>query len=113
LASFPVHVPPLREHKEDIPFLAEHFLRLFGAEMGVHSPEIIDEALSVMQSYAFPGNIRELKNVIERALIESGGETIKPKHLHLNSSTPCVTSFKVCYFNKLFSEIPTVQNSTC
>ena len=85
LASFPVHIPPLRERKEDIPLLVQHFLSLFGSEMGLHSPTISEEALSVLDTYGFPGNIRELKNVIERALIESGGDEILPTHLHLRS----------------------------
>lgn len=87
LASFPVHVPPLRERKEDIPLLVQHFLNLFGTEMGIHLPTIDDDALSVLEDHGFPGNIRELKNVVERALIESGGQTILPAHLHLRSQT--------------------------
>jgi len=85
LASFPVHVPPLRERKEDIPLLVQHFLNLFGNEMGVQAPTIDDAALVVLGGYHFPGNIRELKNMIERALIESNGKIILPAHLHLRS----------------------------
>lgn len=85
LAGFPVPVPPLRDRTEDIPLLVEHFLNLFGTEMGIHAPAINDDALQVLQGYEFPGNIRELKNVVERALIESGGQMILPEHLHLRS----------------------------
>jgi DNA-binding NtrC family response regulator len=46
-------------------------------------PELSAEGLELLMSYAFPGNVRELKNILERALIESGGRTIKPSHLHL------------------------------
>lgn len=83
LASFPVSIPPLRDRKEDLPLLVKHFLALFGTEMGVHGATMSDDALSVLETYHFPGNIRELKNVVERALIESGGQTILPEHLHL------------------------------
>lgn len=85
LAGFPVQVPPLRDRREDIPMLVEHFVGLFAGEMGIQVPEIADSALSDLGNYAFPGNIRELKNVIERALIESGGKEIDSEHLHLSA----------------------------
>ena len=83
LARFPIVVPPLRERREDIPLLARHFLRMFATEMGREAPELNPEALAILESYAFPGNVRELKNTVERALIESGGGEICPEHLHL------------------------------
>jgi DNA-binding NtrC family response regulator len=83
LARFPVVTPPLRDRREDIPLLVRHFLDLFAIEMGMRPPEISAEALELLTSYAFPGNVRELKNILERALIESGGRIIKPSHLHL------------------------------
>lgn len=82
LARFSIDVPPLREHKEDIPLLTEHFLKLFATEMGKDVPSLSSDALSVLESYDFPGNVRELKNIIEHALIESGGAEIQPEHLH-------------------------------
>ena len=82
LARFQIVVPPLREHKEDIPLLAEHFLKLFTTEMGMDVLPLKKEALDALASYNFPGNVRELKNIIEGALIESGGSEIQPKHLH-------------------------------
>ena len=84
LAGFPVHVPPLRERKEDIPLLVSHFLSHFTVEMRyAEKPAMSKDALTTLQSYAFPGNIRELKNIIERAMIESSGGEILPEHLHL------------------------------
>ena len=85
LAGFPVEVPPLRDRGEDLPLLAEHFVGLFASEMGIQVPEIMGSALSALENYVFPGNIRELKNVIERALIESGGQAIESQHLHLSA----------------------------
>jgi DNA-binding NtrC family response regulator len=82
LVRFTIVATPLREHKEDIPLLVEHFLNLFAAEMGKREPAISAEALAALEKYAFPGNVRELKNIIERALIESGGAPIQPRHLH-------------------------------
>jgi DNA-binding NtrC family response regulator len=76
-------MPPLRQRIQDMPELTAHFLRRFSAEMGMKPPALSDEALTVLKSYSFPGNVRELKNIIERALIESGGDSIQPAHLHL------------------------------
>jgi DNA-binding NtrC family response regulator len=81
LARFTIEVPPLRERKEDIPLLAEHFLERFAAEMAMAKPMLNAQALQILQSYHYPGNIRELRNFIERALIESGGCEIGPDHL--------------------------------
>jgi len=92
LSGFPVVVPPLRERKEDISLLAQHFLTLFGTEMGLQEIAISPEALDKLSGHAFPGNIRELKNVIERALIQSGGQTVLPEHLILDARTPLETS---------------------
>lgn len=91
LSGFPVVVPPLRERKEDIPLLAQHFLTLFGTEMGLQQVLISPEALDKLSDHAFPGNIRELKNVIERALIQSGGQIVLPEHLILDARTPLET----------------------
>jgi len=82
LARFTVTAPPLRQRQDDIPLLAQHFVRLFAAEMGREPPELSSEVLVALTSHPFPGNVRELKNVIERALIESRGQQILPRHLH-------------------------------
>ena len=83
LARFTVVAPPLRERREDIPLLAAHFLKLFAAEMGVKTPALEAGALAALMNHSFPGNVRELKNVIEGALIESGGKEICAGHLKL------------------------------
>ncbi len=83
LARYTVETPPLRERPEDLPLLAAHFLQMFAQEMGVPVPVIGREALGVLRSHRFPGNVRELKNVMERALILSGGQTVRVEHLQL------------------------------
>ena len=83
LARYSVETPPLRSRPEDLPLLARHFLTLFAAEMGLTVPALTDEALALLSSYPFPGNVRELKNVMERALILSGGAPVKSGHLQL------------------------------
>src|SRR5205814_1965711 len=83
LARYTLGTPPLRERLDDVPLLASHFLKVFAAEMGRPSPGLSRATAAVLQAYDFPGNIRELKNIIERALIASGGETILPEHLNL------------------------------
>jgi DNA-binding NtrC family response regulator len=88
LARFTVLTPPLRERPEDVPILARHFLNLFAVDMGVRAAEIDQAALDILATYAFPGNVRELKNIIERALIESGGKRVEPRHLHLLKASP-------------------------
>ena len=83
LARFTVTAPPLRERPDDIPLLAEHFARAFAADMGREPAALTDETVTALRTYGFPGgNVRELKNVIERALLEcGGGAVIEPGHL--------------------------------
>jgi DNA-binding NtrC family response regulator len=83
LAQCTVALPPLRERPEDIPILARHFLRIFAEEMARPVPRLTEAALGVLQAYSFPGNVRELKNIMERALLKSGGAEIGPEHLSL------------------------------
>ncbi len=81
LAGYTIEVPPLRKRREDIPLLAKCFLDRLSDEMGMPAPAFSAEALAKLERYDFPGNVRELKNLIERALIECGGGTITPAHL--------------------------------
>ena len=73
---------PLRERGEDVPLQANHFLRRLASEMGMADPRLSAESLAALEQYDFPGNVRELKNLIERSLIESGGGEIRSEHLH-------------------------------
>ncbi len=86
LARFIVQTPPLRERPEDVPLLCAHFLQFFAEEMGMAPPALAPEALAWLSSYGFPGNVRELKNLIERALIASGGKTIERKHVQVSAA---------------------------
>ena len=81
LARFVAEVPPLRDRREDIAALAENFLKMSAQEMGLLKPGLSQEALRALAAYDYPGNIRELRNIIERALIESGGGDILCEHL--------------------------------
>lgn len=88
LARFTIEVPSLRERREDIPLLAGHFIERLAAEMGMPKPSITPEAMEALIQHDYPGNIRELKNLIERALIETGGEAIQTEHLRFVSGLP-------------------------
>jgi two-component system nitrogen regulation response regulator NtrX len=76
LNVIPIKVPSLRERAEDIPALIDHFLELFAAEYGQQKKEMSAEALKQLQSYSWPGNIRELKNTIERLVIMTPSRSI-------------------------------------
>ena len=75
-----IHVPPLRTRPEDIPLLAEHFMRLHAARLGVQAGPLPRELVPVLAAYSWPGNVRELENVVERALVLSGG-SVGVEHL--------------------------------
>jgi formate hydrogenlyase transcriptional activator len=77
LNVFPIHVPPLRERTEDIPFLVRHFAQYFAFNMSKQIDTISSETMNALVRYPWPGNIRELQNVIERAVILSKGPLLK------------------------------------
>ena len=81
LAVVHIHMPPLRERREDIPSLARHFLDRFGRKMGKRLEGFAADALESLTHYAWPGNIRELENVVERAVIMARGSVIQPEDL--------------------------------
>ena len=76
-----LEVPPLRERPEDIPLLSQHFLYRYATETGKKIDSIRPDALAAMRRYAWPGNIRELENAIERAVVVGKGRQIKPDDL--------------------------------
>jgi two-component system NtrC family response regulator len=81
LNVYPIFLPPLRERVEDIPLLAGHFAGKFAAEMGIAPVTFTEEALRVMREYAWPGNIRELENCVERLSIVMPGGRVTPEQL--------------------------------
>jgi len=72
----PVMLPPLEQRREDIPMLADHFAARYAAERRVATPEISPEAIAALQAYDWPGNVRQLRNVIERTIILAPGDRI-------------------------------------
>lgn len=78
----PVHVPPLRERMEDVPLLVDYFLKKMVSE-GKRKAEISPDGMRTLLSYHYPGNVRELENILERALILSDGHLIRPRDLRI------------------------------
>ena len=87
LNVFPIHLPPLRERPEDIPLLAEHFVQLFSKRLHRGIESIPTTAMDALTRHLWPGNIRELRNVLERAVILSTGRVlqIEARNLHASS----------------------------
>ncbi len=81
LNVFPITLPPLRERREDIPLLVEHFIARSSVELNMPKPTLSDQAMAMLAGYHWPGNIRELQNVIERAVLLADGQTIQLPHL--------------------------------
>jgi len=77
LNVFPITVPPLRDRKEDIPGLVEHFVRRFSQKVGKGISSIPPASLRILQNYSWPGNVRELANVLERAVINTNGAVLR------------------------------------
>jgi two-component system response regulator AtoC len=90
LSAFPVKIPPLRDRRDDIPALAEHFLAR--TEEGDRHVPLSVQVIETLMSYDYPGNVRELRNIIERAAILAGDEVITPDHIVLddNEEQPAV-----------------------
>jgi two-component system nitrogen regulation response regulator NtrX len=72
----PVRLPPLRERREDIPEIADHFIARFAAERRIAPPSLSDEAVAALQAHDWPGNVRQLRNIIERTIILAPGDRI-------------------------------------
>jgi len=84
----PISIPALRERREDIPLLAESILDIFRQHQGKSLPGISKKAMDLLVSYDWPGNIRELRNVLEYAAIMVSDELIRPEHLRLSVAQP-------------------------
>ena len=88
LNVIPIHLPPLRERLEDIPMLVAHFIRRISKDVGKTVRGISPDALGIIEQYHWPGNIRELENVIERAIVLGSGEQIVAEALPPHLSRP-------------------------
>ena len=84
LNVFPLTIPPLRERREDIPPLAEYFLSKFRAELGSPVERISPEAMRKLVDYDWPGNVREIENVIERGLVLATSDALQPEDIRLD-----------------------------
>ena len=89
--TIPLNIPPLRERPEDIPLLARNLLGRLSKDVGRGAFELSAEAESALRQYPWPGNIRELRNVLERAVLLSDQSLLAPKHLRFDSHSPADT----------------------
>lgn len=85
LNVIPFYVPPLRERREDIPLLADYFLKQFAGAYGRKPKELTPEACRLLQEYSWPGNVRELKNLMERIVIMNQQSRIEARHIPLST----------------------------
>ena len=76
-----LELPPLRQRREDVPLLAQHFLKFYAAENSTEAPSLTPEALRILMDYEWPGNVRELENAMERGVVLSTTRTITPELL--------------------------------
>lgn len=76
-----IAIPPLRDRREDVPLLMNHFIRTFSESHRIAQPRLLDEALECLVAYPWPGNVRELKNIAERLVIQARSEVISPDDL--------------------------------
>jgi DNA-binding NtrC family response regulator len=88
LNVIPIEIPPLRERREDIPALVEHFIRKHAQRTGRRIERLDDDALAGLQQYEWPGNVRELENTIERAVVLSQGPTITSRAISVLGAAP-------------------------
>ncbi len=88
LNVFPIAIPPLRQRLEDIPMLVAHFVRKYAERMAKRIDTITSDALEALVRYPWPGNIRELQNFIERAVIITKGDVLELSALPSNTAVP-------------------------
>ena len=110
LNVFPIRLPPLRDRREDIPVLAKHFAVRFAERMGRRIDGIEEAALEKLSGYRWPGNIRELQNVIERAVILASGGVITAEGVRLEEHAPAAAAPAVAPAGAAPAEPPAVRS---
>ena len=95
LNVIPINMPPLRERKEDIPLLTQHFIEKYAREFGKEVRMISVYAMELLMEYAFPGNIRELENIIERGVAMEPSNIILPENLVISANAAAVPNFDI------------------
>jgi DNA-binding NtrC family response regulator len=98
-------IPPLCERKGDIPLLSRYFLAKHANLMGKEVPSISKEALDILKNYGFPGNVRELENIVERGIVLAESSVIEPQHLPED-----IMSYEVTTFRSTEGKLPTLQD---
>jgi two-component system nitrogen regulation response regulator NtrX len=101
LNVIPFYVPPLRERVEDIPTLADHFLKEYTTAYGRKPKELTAEAYGVLEEYPWPGNVRELRNLMERIVIMNPQVRVDARHIPLNAARRAVFERPVDRFGSL------------
>jgi DNA-binding NtrC family response regulator len=81
----PINIPPLRDRREDIPFLAKHFVQKLSKELGAGAREISSAAMERLLGHSWPGNVRELENTLERSLVLASGEVLEPADIRIEA----------------------------
>ena len=99
LNIIPIELPPLRDRKQDIPILIRHFLKKYTAEIGKEIKGVAPDVMSFLEKYSYPGNVRELENIIERAVVLAEGVIIRNEDLELWDS-------KDTFTNNMIDRIP-------
>ena len=99
LNVIPIYIPPLRERKEDIPLLIEHFVKKFCQENHKLPMKVSDKARELCMNYDWPGNVRELENAVENAVVLGEGDVIRPEFLPFNIYSQQNQSLKVDFFD--------------
>ena len=95
LNVIPIRVPPLRERKEDIPLLTKHFIDKYAREFNKEVRTISSYAMELLMDYAFPGNIRELENIIERSVAMESSNIILPENLLLSAGNDAMSNLHI------------------
>ncbi|BCR06655.1 Fis family transcriptional regulator [Desulfuromonas versatilis] len=105
LNIIPIDLPPLRERKGDLPMLVGHFLRKFSAEMGREIRGLAPGAMAILKKYPFPGNVRELENIFERAVVLADADLIEPEDLELSLGEDEVAGVEEGYVPRTTEEL--------